>query len=719
MPYTTKRGIEATVVSLQDFHLAGAILYVIVLGAENAGEFTSFQGFSLNALDSYVPILQICRLPAHVSELFQGRVEVARSRMYGQTGYSILLLEVELFEQLREYPGFVCVISSPTTYSFVSKHFASRNNKRWLHLTTMEEQTIEPKLWDVNRRHIYAWTKEAALEIMSTREASKPQDSELRSFKEWDSKSAPISSRSHNILKPTEAVYLSLGYHFDLPAEPLVGNDDQTFAYALANTARELEKSLTELVGDNRRPPGFPSIILTVPSVFRHMASLKPRKGTSSVERRAFRAVTRQKQYIAFRASPEEAIEFLNSDVSGFMLHLRARELFLYTAAVSVAACSLCCPSLRLPPQLDLSRDLLLGLVTLCRKGNAAQRRRNQLALLIGQTYRGLLPEPLRETIDGLAHTGIKLIGDVPLELLLVDGLPLSLRCSVSRLPTLPGNLLVRHSLMRVPLYLNQSDFHDILVVRSFQSDDPLRNLIEVSIDAVLDEGASVKVKIVDVSSEEEFIAAFNSFDGKLAIFDGHGTQFDEGEEGTLQIGSFKLNPIRYYGRIKVPPIVILSACETYTVRGFEASVASAFVFLGARSVLGTIAPIDAMSAAQFVARFLLRLEAFLPTLSVPVNWTEVVTGMLRMSYVTDVIRKFEHIHGTPIFHFNRVQMVANIAIIKNEASWFTQVIKALSDMTNETEQQVKDRWLDTCYFAETLRYVHLGVPEHIVVVPG
>jgi len=359
-----------------------------------------------------------------------------------------------------------------------------------------------------------------------------------------------------------------------------------------------------------------------------------------------------------------------------------------------------------------------VGLATLSRKGAAAQRRRNQLALRIGETYRALIPKALIETIDALKHKGVKLIGDVPLELLPVDGLPLSLRSSVSRLPTLPGNLLVRHSLMRAPLYLTPSDFHDILIVRSFQPDDPLRDLLRVSVEVVLKKGSNVKVKIVDISSEAEFVDAFNAFDGTLAIFDGHGTQSAEDAEGTLHVGSLKINPFTFYGKIKVPPIVILSACETHTLEALESSVASAFLFMGARSVLGTLAPIDARAAATLIARFLFRFEAFLPVLEGPMNWTEVVTGMLRMSYVTDMLRTFEQIHGLPFFHLDRIQMHANLMINGNDPTWFDQLLKSLAKETKETEQQVKERWLDTCYFAETLRYVHLGNPEHIYVLP-
>lgn len=713
-----KRSRKAPQGSRQDFYIAGMIWYVIVLEGRNAGDYTLFQGFSVNALDEFATIREICRLPAHVDELFSDRSEVARRRMYGQTGYSILLLDSEFFEQLEGHPGFVCVISNAVTHAAVSAHFAQRKNKRWLHVTTMEEPTGEPKLWDLDRRQIYDWTKDVVLEITSMHQGRKLTESTFRSLVAWEKLSAPVPSRGHNVLTPTETVYLSLGCSFDLPEDSLAGNEDEAFAKALAIGAEALQASLIDLTGDKNRPPGFPATILTVPSVFRHVTSYRTRKGTPAIVRKAMRAVTRQKQYIAFRATGEEMEGFLGSELARAIFEIRAKELYLYTAAVAIAACSLCCPSLRLPPQLDRVRDLLLGLATLSRKGMVAQRRRNQLALRIGKTYRALIPEAVLGTIDGLKHKGVKLIGDVPLELLPVEGLPLSLRSSVSRLPTLPGNLLMRHSLMRVPLYLTPRDFHDVLIVRAFQRDDPLRDLVRVSIEVVLKKGSNLKVKIVDVSNEAEFIEAFNAFDGKVAIFDGHGTQNAEDGQGTLQVGSLKINPFTFYGRIKVPPIIILSACETHTLEGFESSVASAFLFMGARSVLGTLAPIEARSAATLIARFLFRFEAFLPALGGPINWTEVVTGMLRMSYVTDMLRKFEQIHGMPFFQLNRVQMVANMTINGNDPAWFDQVLKALAQETRETEQQVKDRWLDTCYFAETLRYVHLGSPEHIYVVP-
>ncbi len=714
----TTRARTAPEISLQQRYALGTILYVIVLDAKDAGEYTLFQGFSLNAVDAFGPTREICKFPAHVDELFRSRGEVAHWRMFGQTSYSILLLELEYFEQLNTHPGFVCVVSSSANHSAVSKHFARRDDKRWLHVTTKKEPTKEFKLWEMNRFSVYEWVKEALTEVASAIGGSEARHFQFSKLVEWDKVRAPVRSRHHNVLTPTETVYLSLGYHYSSRANRLAGNEDVDFAKALVGAARALERSLKQLTAGGKRPPGCPTMILTVPSVFRHLASSRPRKGTTAVVRKAVRAVLRQKQYIAFRATAEESTDFLGSDIARSIMSMRASELFLYTAAVTAAACSLCCPALRLPPQLDRARDLLVGITTLSRKGNEAQRRRNKLVLRVGQMYRSLIPLPLIELIDGLANKGVKLIGDVPLELLPIQGLPLSLRCSVSRLPTLPGNLLVRHSLMRMPMYLKPSDFYDVLVVRSFKPGDPLRKLVEVSVPVVLRNDSNIKVRVVDVTNEEEFLEAFNSFDGTLAIFDGHGTHAADESEGTLQIGDLRLNPMGLYKRIKVPPIIILSACETHTIEGFESSVASAFLFMGARSVIGTIAPIEAMSAATLVARFLYRLDAFLPLFKHPVGWTEVVTGMLRMSYVTDILRKFEQLHELPQFHLSPVQMVANMAINTNDFCWFEATMRSLAEHTNESEEQVRERWLDTCYFTETLRYVHLGIPEHIFVVP-
>jgi hypothetical protein len=701
-----------------DLHLAGMILYVIVLSKDGSGDYSLFQGYSANALSEFLTIREVCRLPTHSDEFFQPRSASARWRMFGHSGYTILLLEDEFFEKLKGHPGFVCVISNAASYARVAAAFTKRNEKRWLHVTTIEAETPEAKLWNIDRAYLYEWTKSIILAHMKRRGMEMPDPDGFRHFEPWDAASVSVPSRGHNILTPTEIVLMSLGYTFDLPDDTLNGNDDDTFADALVSMTEHLEATLRELTGDLERPPGVPQVILTVPSVFRQLKPNALRKEAAPEIRRAIRAVLRQAQYVALRATPEEMKELMGSQLAKAVFGMRTQELFLYTTALTVSACSLCCPVLRLPPQLDRVRTLLVGLAALCRKGNEAQRRRNRLAFRIGQTYKSLIPAQLYTKLETYSNQGVKLIGDVPLELLPIKGLPLSLRCSVSRLPTLPGNLMVRHSLMRPTTFLRPSDFHDVLVVRSFAPDDPIRNLLEVSVQVVLRKGAKMKVTFVDVSNENEFVQAFNTFDGKIAIFDGHGAQSADAPQGTLTVGHLKIDPFEFYKKIKLPPIILLSACETHTLEGFETSVASAFLFMGARSVLGTLAPIDARSSAMLIARFLYRLEVFLPVLRHPMNWTEVVTGMLRMSYVTDIVFKFEQLHSLPVGSLRDIQMKANVAINTGESGWFELALEELSKATREPVERVRERWMDTCYFSETLRYVHLGSPEHLFVVP-
>lgn len=388
-----------TRLSRQEIYLAGLILYAIVLDKENSGEHTFFQGFSINALPEFQAIRQLCQLPAHTDELFQDRSETARWRMYGQSGYSILLVEEEFFEHLRLHPGFVCIISNDATHKKVSNYIARWDDKRWLHVTTAES-VAEPKLWDVDRAYIYEWTR-AALEEHLNRTNSLPQDGAFRPMTEWEPASVPIASRGHNILTPTEMVFLSLGYSFALPDQTMNGNADNEFANALVVAADTLEATLKDLTGDLRRPPGAPSVVVTVPSVFRRLKPNQLRKEAPAELRKATRAVLRQTQYIALRATAEEMEAMQRSPLVNVTLGMRARELFLYTAALTVSSSSMCCPVLRLPPQLDRVRMLLVGLATLSRKGNEAQRRRNQLAIKLGETFRSLIPAPLLSKLEG------------------------------------------------------------------------------------------------------------------------------------------------------------------------------------------------------------------------------------------------------------------------------------------------------------------------------
>ena len=697
----------------------GTILYLFVLPAANAGEFSPFQGFSMNAFSVCHQVRKVCTFPASISELFARREEVIRQRASGVGGYNVMLLEVELFSQFALTDELVCIISDATSRAAVEQRLASYPMPQWLHATTDPKPGKTLSFAKLSRAVLRTW----ALQLLGTQVTADQQEqlaAKARRVGVWRKRTVNAPSGQHNITTPTELALTSLGFQMN-GSTPLDGAADADFANALANNAQQLRRIREEATARWYSIPGTPALIVSVPSVYRHLSARRfPRDAPKSL-RFVVAQILRQEQYIAMRRPRETIVPVLNEPLAQVALQTRAAELNCYTTALSVAGASLFCPVLRCPPQTDRVRELLIRLAGVIRGGNATAERISRMAMKVGQTLMETIPEPILNEINRYANQGVKLIGDTPLELLPVNGVPLALRSITSRMPTLPGNLLMRHSLLRRPTILAPTHFQEVLLVRAFTADDPMRRVLTLAVEQFLERCSNPpRLKIVDVKSKEQFVDAFNMFDGALAIFDGHGSQVRQSAEGTISVGSIRFSPFELYGKIRIPPILILSACETHTFEGYESSVASAFLMMGCKSVLGTLAPIDAAKAAMLVGRFIFRLSDFLPYVTQTMPWSQVVSGMLRMTYTTDVLHamksrfsltkeEYEKLHRT-------VQTAANVDINRSATDWLENALKAIAGVLKRDEAAIQKTWRETCYFTESLRYVHLGQPEHLFV---
>jgi hypothetical protein len=698
------------------------ILYLIVLPQEGSGNFTPFQGFSLNTFEAIPAILHICTLPPTIEEVFRTRDEAIGWRAAGLSGYSIALLDLEFLRQFEGGLPFTCIVSSRETREAVKAHVAERGRREWLHLTTDEASTDVPQLRSFSRVDIFSWGRRNLEKILAEKSAAGTtiENPRWRNFIEWSPSPVEVSSQPHNITFPTEAALKSLGFTVNHGEENLTGATDEKFASAIREYAELLEGIRERAAADRRGIPGTPRLILTVPSVFRHLSPRGLKREIAGPIRRVARHILRQQQYIAMRATGPETLEVLKDPVARGALALRADELRAYSAALSVTAASLCAPVLRCPPQVDRVRELLIRLSGLARGSAPTTERRNKLARDIGTALRTAIPDEIFAQIERYENEGIKLVGDSPLELLPVNDLPLGLRAITSRMPTLPGNLLMRHSLLRVTTLFRPADFRRILVVRAFEEGDPLRDVLVRAVDRFNAASSNpIDMKVVDVKTKGGFLAAFNEYDGTLAIFDGHGAQARSDPQGTLAVGPIRFNPLELYGKIRVPPIVFLSACETHTLEGMESSVASAFLFMGTRSVLGTLAPINGLNAGILIGRFCLRFSDFVPSVRATIPWSQVVTGMLRMSYLTDVLRELQRRFSFGEDVYLTIHTEVNTTINRFQPEWFEQILTSLSEKLSVPEARVRDAWLRTCYFTDTLNYVHFGQPEHIFVVPS
>jgi len=701
--------------------LSDHILYVVILPEKGSGEFTTFQGYSLNTFLAIPAILHICTLPPTITEVFRTRDEAIGWRTAGLAGYAIVLLDLQFLTRFKGGLPSTCVVSCKGSCEAVERHIAEHGLTDWLHLTTDETNSSVPQLQSFSRADIFSWGRSIVESRLAERSASGKgiPNPQWRSFIEWPPSLIGVSSQPHNITLPTEAALRSVGVTVTHGVENLSGAVDEKFVTAIIEHAQILEGIRDHATANHRGVPGTPRLIVTAPSVFRHLSPSRLKRDTPGPIRRVVRHILRQQQYIAMRPTRREDVDALRDPLARAALAVRGEELRAYTAALSVTAASLCAPVVRCPPQVDRVRELLVRLSGLERGPAPSIERRNKLARDIGTTLRAAIPDQLFRHIAGYQNEGIKLVGDTPLELLPVNDLPLGLRAITSRMPSLPGNLLMRHALFRGTMLFRPDDFRRILVVRAFEVGDPLRDVLVRAVASFNAASANpIDLKVVDVKTKDEFVAAFNEYDGTLAVFDGHGVQARSDPQGTLAVGPIKFNPFELYGRIRVPPIVFLSACETHTLEGMESSVASAFLFMGARSVLGTLAPINGVNAGILIGRFCLRFSEFIPSVKATIPWSQVVTGMLRMSYLTDVLREFQRQFSFADNLYLTIHTEVNSTINRFQSEWFEQILTSVSKNLSIPEFQVRDMWLRRCYFTDALKYVHFGIPEHIFIVP-
>jgi hypothetical protein len=263
-----------------------------------------------------------------------------------------------------------------------------------------------------------------------------------------------------------------------------------------------------------------------------------------------------------------------------------------------------------------------------------------------------------------------------------------------------------------------------VLIINAFQPGDPLRGLLRFSVtESLLTAPRQLDIEWVDVDGIDSFRNALNSFDGRIVLFDGHGSYSRELGHGVLRLGGEDVDIWSLKDQVRVPPIVILSACDTHPMDGTHATAANAFLMLGAHTVLASLVPLDGMQAAILAGRLMLRLAMYLPEVEqtpiFPLRWSEIVTGMLRMSYITDVLAALQKA-GWKQLTLERtqvIQLAANDFINYLHPQWFEKTLELIADVTGIGLDVVKEAHLTKAYFVETLHYVQLGNPEEIMVV--
>lgn len=444
-----------------------------------------------------------------------------------------------------------------------------------------------------------------------------------------------------------------------------------------------------------------------------------------SRERRNFlkQALIRNQGFgnLACEISDPETFNPYDDEVIGPLLAVRQHELLLFTFLVSISAVNQFVPAIRLPNAVMLHHDRLANIYALV---NSSRRGRTQeLNRKVGEYSRTIQRELGMELMDVAFGSREKLLAvcDFPIEWISIDLLPAMFRYEMSRIPSTPGNLTAQVLLSGQRVMMPLSALADVLIVRSLAATDPIRNHLSDSVDYFGEKGGldNLRLELVDVTSEAELIEALNQFKGMTVIFDCHGNHGGEESHAWLLIGAERVDVWGLANRTRIPPIVILAACSTHPLDGSHASVANGFLRSGAISVMGTLAPVSAIHTGVTIARLLYRMSTFIPiaTKGEPRSWRDIVSGFLRMSYTTDVLRDLHHVLGAiTASQYHKLHLDANLSINGEDPEWFDKLYAGIRSAIGKDDESLRELFLQRYQFVETMLFAQLGRPENLFI---
>jgi hypothetical protein len=401
------------------------------------------------------------------------------------------------------------------------------------------------------------------------------------------------------------------------------------------------------------------------------------------------------------------------------LIAARASELILNTDLMCALTASEFFVCTRLPNEINRTIGSVRNFAQQYRSKEARSRKRLLAFRQVQARLAGAVPTEFMDLVHR-SESGIRIISDAHLEWLDVDGLPLFIRKNCSRIPVTPGNLFVDHLANKRRVHLTPQDFSSVLVLNALKREDPIAGLLETAFEVFEPQWRkNLTVTYKTVTSEAELIDALNGFKGPMVIFNGHGSHTAD-EPAKLHLGNEAVDVWGLRDRIhNIPPIVVLSACDTHAADRNHATTANGFMSLGARAVLSSVFPLDARDAASFAARLVYRVSEFVPgaikVFDQAITWTEVISGLIRMQLLTDYLKLLEDKKAIDHDAYMRIHLEGNQAINGRADDPFGAVLGALEKI-GLTKSSLKLDLEITVANSSALSYLLIGRPETIII---
>jgi hypothetical protein len=354
--------------------------------------------------------------------------------------------------------------------------------------------------------------------------------------------------------------------------------------------------------------------------------------------------------------------------------------------------------------------------------------------------------------MDCEASKKLKLVSNLPLEWITHCELPLMIKNDVSRIPISPGYLTEKLLLDTEQIHLSCEAFQKILFISSFQDNDPIKDDMAEKIKIMQDmlskpfnqelsnsllnsfehtkntqtsnsnDKINIEIEWKNIANSDELIKTLNNNKSALIIFDLHGGHNKDGE-GFISLKNENITISSLIGKVRIPPIVILSACDTSPIDKNHYNVANMFLMAGAKTVLASALPILSNEASTYIARLLVRFSVFLHQHVIEYNrsirWSSFVSGMTRQVYYTELLYKLEDFSIITKKQKYELNFAVNMFLNPLKLDFNNRILNEISKKSKKSIEEIKI-FIETNHkFAECLKYIQIGNPENIIIIPN
>lgn len=702
--------------------------YCLVLPSEPLSQTSPFQGFSRGWHD-LAPFMQgLALLPADIAEGAAPIDPLISQRMGGARLLSWTPIVIDALEQCRarQLGLFVVIFSADSDVAGRIEAWRAQQAIKPLHVT-FANMDGALKAEDFSEERLIEYLRGILAEHGEQLDAARRElaSKSLGAWKPREAEPSGLRLDGHNVLAPNQMSLMRANRSF-ADGERFMGRSEADYDEKILESVKAVF-AVRERAGI--RPLHsmlliHPEIWLVEPALFRSAYQRVDRRRAPD---RATADVLRMLQTQSGFLSEGLSLDlFQASTTAQQVLRIRQEELSVFMSAVGLAASTTTSAVMRMRPAVNRIFPMLANYARSVRSDKLEfKRKARRLYSEIQDALRQAVGPDRMAFLEGEVDGPVKIVADAPIEWLPIRGLPLLLRHQCSRINATPGNLMIGELARNEAVTIRPEALQDVLIVSSFRPDDRLRNVMRGAIDA-LGSGlrGRIRIQFVSVSTVEEFEATLNAFKGAILVFDGHGAIDDGQGVGTLMIRDQQLDIWSLRGRIRPPPIVLLSACDTHGIdAASHATVGNGFLALGSQTVLATLLPVGGTSAAMFVGRFLYRLAEFIPSALGSyrrvLNWTEIVTGMQRMLLASELLDALVGPIDSIFSPRGQLQSRANRYINMGERDWYERILMDVAAHRGEALEKAIVQAERIVARSESIRYVQLGHPENILIDDG